>query len=55
MGMNELIEMEYLTRTGSDHSPLLNYSNQSTTIGRHFSFLKLLADHTDFQDVARAN
>lgn len=41
LGINGLVEIEHLARTGSDHAPLLLYQGeQSTSVRRPFRFLK---------------
>ncbi|XP_059284804.1 uncharacterized protein LOC132038098 [Lycium ferocissimum] len=48
------IEVDHLSRTGSDHAPLLlSCTDQTQTFIKTFKFLKFWTEHADFPDVVR--
>lgn len=54
--MFDLVKLEYLARTGSNHAPLLLFcENLSTSILRPFRFLNFWIEKAYFQQVMREN
>ncbi|XP_075099497.1 uncharacterized protein LOC142176265 [Nicotiana tabacum] len=50
------IEVQHLSKTGSDHSPMfLKCDIETPPIKKHFKFLNFFGEHTTFKDVVKEN